>query len=124
MPPRHKTLLDIPQFQPVQRQHVLFLALLFVLVPRNALRRQNEPIISGTALHYAQIVDAHVTLANDLVAEGTAGSFSCRAFALTLGAKKIKMIINSLQRLGISFEITGATQKIQFEISLKIVVTI
>lgn len=43
---RHESLLDAAQFQRIQRQHVFLFLLVFVLIPRDALRCQHEPVWS------------------------------------------------------------------------------
>ena len=46
---------------------------LVILVPRERLGREDEPVVPGAAPHEAQVVDGHVALADDLVAELAAG---------------------------------------------------
>ena len=48
----------------------------FILVPRNGLRRQDEPIVTRAALHDSQIGDGHPSTADRLIAQLTA-SFGC-----------------------------------------------
>jgi hypothetical protein len=88
VPPGHEPLLDIPQFEPVQRQHVLLLALLLVLEPGDVLRGEDEPVVPGAALHDPQVVNAHVPFSDDLVAECAARSRLGRVLRLVLRAAK------------------------------------
>ncbi len=73
VPTGHEPGLQISQLQVVQRQHVLLVSLLLVLEPRQRLRGQNEPVVAASSLHDAHIVDRHVPLADDLVAQFPAG---------------------------------------------------
>ena len=61
---------------------------LFVFEPRQRFGSENEPIIPGTSFHQAQIMDGHVALANDLVAQFSSGFF--RALACIGGTLKKK----------------------------------
>jgi hypothetical protein len=88
VPPGHEPLLDIPQLEPVQRQHVLLLALLLVLEPGDVLRGEDEPVVPGAALHDPQVVNAHVPFSDDLVAECAARSRLGRVLRLVLRAAK------------------------------------
>ena len=42
---------------------------LVILEPRERLRGEYEPVVPGSALHDAQVVDGHVALADHLVAK-------------------------------------------------------
>lgn len=64
---------------------------LFVFEPRQRFGSENEPIIPGTSFHQAQIMDGHVALANDLVAQFSSGFF--RALACIGGTLKKKTIL-------------------------------
>lgn len=86
MTSRHESLFDVAELETVKRQHVLFVTLLFVFVPGNTFGGQHEPVISGAALHNTQVVDAHVALPDDLVAEGAARSGFRGVLRLILGA--------------------------------------
>lgn len=83
----HETLFDIPQLEPVQGQHVLLLSFLLVLEPGYVLGGQHEPVIPRAAFHYAQVMDAHISLTNDLVAQSAAAPFGRCIFGLILSTK-------------------------------------
>lgn len=66
---------------------------LVVFVPRQGLRAQNEPVISRTAFHDAQIGDGHVAFADDLIAKLSsciAGILRRLLGAIKVGDKKKK----------------------------------
>ena len=46
---------------------------LVILVPREGLGREDEPVVPRTAPHETQVVDGHVALADDLIPELAAG---------------------------------------------------
>lgn len=72
----HEALFDVPEFQSVQRQHVFFVALLLIFVPAETLRGQHKPVVSRTASHDAQVVDAHPSFPDALVDNfATGGGF-------------------------------------------------
>lgn len=64
---------------------------LLILKPRNALRSENKPVIPGASFHDTKIVYAHVTLANDLIAESVATSLH-RILRRLLGTATERML--------------------------------
>jgi hypothetical protein len=86
----HESLLNVPEFQSVERQHVLFVPLLLVLVPAETLRGQDKPVVSRATPHDAQIVDAHPTLADALVDHLASGRRLLLGVGLSAGGKSSK----------------------------------
>ncbi len=51
-----------------QKVEVKFNTNLFILEPRNTFGSKNKPVVAAASFHNTQVVDAHVPLADHLIA--------------------------------------------------------
>ena len=64
-------------------------AYLFVLEPGEALGGKDEPVVPAPALHDAEVVDGHIALPDDLVAQLPASLFGILARGLSTETRRV-----------------------------------